>query len=88
MVLLPKNFLLLVALRCNSRGDITTILIFFLEPCTKSPAVVVVKKYLLSLFLSLLVLQPEVLVDQDWRFNKNCLKTFPRQSACPSQESH
>ena len=25
-----------------------------------------------------MVLQPEVLVDQEWRSNKNCLKTFPR----------
>ena len=24
------------------------------------------------------MLQPEVLVDQEWHSNKNCLKTFPR----------
>ena len=24
------------------------------------------------------MLQPEVLVDQEWRSNKNCLKTFPK----------
>ena len=32
----------------------------------------------LSLFIGPLVLQSEVFVDQDWRSNKNCLKTFPR----------
>ena len=30
------------------------------------------------LSVCLMVLQPEVFVDQEWRPNKSCLKTFPR----------
>ena len=47
--------------------------------CTKKILQQLVRKTSqLSFFSGLLVLQPEVLVDQEWRSNKNCLKTFPR----------
>ena len=44
----------------------------------KSPAMALAKKAQPSLFWVPLELQPEVLVDQGWRSNKNCLRTTPK----------
>ena len=78
--IVAKTFLLLEALVATV-GDITTILgFFFLSLYQKRCSSCGVK---FSTFFSsgVLVLQPEVLVDQDGA-QKNCLKTFPQTSAC------
>ena len=74
MAVLSNNFLLLVALRCNSRGHHSDLGILFLE---------LVPKALQSLWCKIIsFLCSQVYwccnLDQEWRSNKNCLTTFPR----------
>ena len=59
-------------------GDTTTILGFFFFSLYQKPCSSCGVNSQLSLFSSLLVLQPEVLVDQEWRSKKSCLKICPR----------
>ena len=73
MVLLPKK--LLVA--CRSGTSQRSWDFFFSlhqNPCSSCGV-----KFSAFFVLGLLVLQPDVFVDLQWRSNQNCLKTFPRR---------
>ena len=65
MVSLQNKFWLFADLRCHSSGQRPWD--SFLQFVPKSPPVVVMENVQISLFSCPLVLQPEVLVDQEWR---------------------